>query len=185
MRRPWGAPGREMEKTQDAFRTIGEVAQELDLPQHVLRFWESKFTQIRPVKRAGGRRYYRPDDVRLVAAIRVLLYSEGYTIKGVQRILKEQGARAVVEASRAKGRGAAAATVEGAPETAKRPAEGALAEFLPPLEQPPAAAPPEDRPPPTGPTAATRLSPQDRHRMEAILAELVECARILEEARRK
>ncbi|PPQ31510.1 MerR family transcriptional regulator, partial [Rhodoblastus sphagnicola] len=90
-----------MEKTTEAFRTIGEVADELDLPQHVLRFWETKFIQIRPVKRAGGRRYYRQDDVALVAAIRVLLYSEGYTIKGVQRILKEQGARAVIAASNA------------------------------------------------------------------------------------
>ena len=86
-----------MEKTQDAFRTIGEVAEELDLPQHVLRFWETKFSQVRPVKRAGGRRYYRPDDVQLLGAIRILLYSEGYTIKGVQRILKEQGVRAVVQ----------------------------------------------------------------------------------------
>ena len=93
-----------MDKTQDAFRTIGEVAEALDLPQHVLRFWETKFSQIRPVKRAGGRRYYRPEDVQLVAAIRVLLYSEGYTIRGVQRILKEQGARALIAASRANGR---------------------------------------------------------------------------------
>lgn len=89
-----------MDKTQDAFRTIGEVAEELDLPQHVLRFWETKFPQIRPVKRAGGRRYYRPEDIQLVSAIRVLLYGEGYTIRGVQRLLKEQGARALMGVAR-------------------------------------------------------------------------------------
>ncbi|RFB80301.1 MerR family transcriptional regulator [Methylovirgula sp. 4M-Z18] len=85
-----------MEKSADAFRTISEVADELVLPQHVLRFWETRFTQIKPLKRGGGRRYYRPDDVELLRAIRHLLYGEGYTIKGVQRILKEQGARAVI-----------------------------------------------------------------------------------------
>jgi DNA-binding transcriptional MerR regulator len=85
-----------MDKSADAFRTISEVAQELDLPQHVLRFWETRFPQIRPLKRAGGRRFYRPYDVEVLRAIRRLLYGEGYTIKGVQRILKEQGARAVI-----------------------------------------------------------------------------------------
>lgn len=89
-----------MEKTADAFRTISEVAEDLDLPQHVLRFWETRFTQIKPLKRGGGRRYYRPEDVHLLRAIRRLLYSEGYTIKGVQKILKEQGARGVIVAWR-------------------------------------------------------------------------------------
>lgn len=82
-----------MEKSVDAFRTISEVADELDLPQHVLRFWETRFTQIRPLKRAGGRRYYRPTDVLLLRNIRQLLYDEGYTIKGVQRLLKDKGLR--------------------------------------------------------------------------------------------
>jgi len=82
-------------KAPDAFRTIGEVADELDLPQHVLRFWESQFPHIKPVKRAGGRRYYRPEDIDLLRGIRRLLYGDGYTIKGVQRILREQGLRAV------------------------------------------------------------------------------------------
>jgi DNA-binding transcriptional MerR regulator len=77
-------------------RTIGEVAEHLDLPQHVLRFWETRFKEIDPVKRAGGRRLYRPRDIALVEAIRHLLYSEGYTIKGVQRILEEQGVEAVI-----------------------------------------------------------------------------------------
>ncbi len=82
-----------MEKSADAFRTISEVAEDLRLPQHVLRFWETRFPQIRPLKRAGGRRYYRPVDTVLLRTIRQLLYDEGYTIKGVQRLLKEQGAR--------------------------------------------------------------------------------------------
>lgn len=84
-----------MEKSPDAFRTISEVASDLGMPQHVLRFWETKFPQIRPLKRGGGRRYYRPDDVDLLKGIRHLLYGEGYTIRGVQRILKENGVRFV------------------------------------------------------------------------------------------
>ena len=84
-----------MDKSPDAYRTISEVAEDLDLPQHVLRFWETRFSQIKPMKRGGGRRYYRPDDVELVRGIRHLLYSAGYTIKGVQRILKDQGAKHV------------------------------------------------------------------------------------------
>jgi DNA-binding transcriptional MerR regulator len=82
-------------KAPDAFRTISEVAAELELPQHVLRFWESRFPHIRPMKRGGGRRYYRPDDVELLRGIRHLLYGLGYTIRGVQRILREQGPRFV------------------------------------------------------------------------------------------
>jgi DNA-binding transcriptional MerR regulator len=88
------------EKSPEAFRTISEVATELDVPQHVLRFWETRFAQIRPLKRAGGRRYYRPDDVDLLRGIRALLYSDGYTIKGVQKILREQGVRHVADLGR-------------------------------------------------------------------------------------
>ncbi len=84
-----------MDKSPDAYRTISEVAEDLDMPQHVLRFWETRFSQIKPLKRGGGRRYYRPDDVELVRGIRHLLYSAGYTIKGVQRILKDQGVKYV------------------------------------------------------------------------------------------
>src|SRR5262245_13194337 len=84
-----------MEKAPDAFRTISEVADDLDIPQHVLRFWESRFQQIKPMKRGGGRRYYRPEDVDLLRGIRHLLYGEGYTIRGVQRILKEHGIKFV------------------------------------------------------------------------------------------
>lgn len=84
-----------MDKAPDAFRIISEVAGDLDVPQHVLRFWESRFLQIKPMKRGGGRRYYRPVDVDLLRGIRHLLYSEGYTIRGVQRILREQGVQFV------------------------------------------------------------------------------------------
>jgi DNA-binding transcriptional MerR regulator len=84
-------------KAPEAFRTISEVADELDLPQHVLRFWETRFRDIKPMKRGGGRRYYRPDDVDLLRGIRHLLYGEGYTIRGVQRILREQGVKFVAD----------------------------------------------------------------------------------------
>lgn len=80
-----------MKKSSDALRTISEVATDLDIPKHVLRFWESKFTQIRPMKRGGGRRYYRPADIELLKAIRHLLYGEGFTIRGVQQIFKREG----------------------------------------------------------------------------------------------
>lgn len=87
-----------MEKSPEAFRTISEVGGYLDVPQHVLRFWETKFTQIKPMKRAGGRRYYRPTDVDLLRGIRHLLYDEGYTIRGVQKLLREHGAGFAIEA---------------------------------------------------------------------------------------
>jgi DNA-binding transcriptional MerR regulator len=85
-----------MEKSRDAFRTISEVADLLDTPAHVLRFWESRFPQVRPVKRAGGRRYYRPTDVALLSGIKRLLHSDGLTIRGVQKVLREQGIRHVM-----------------------------------------------------------------------------------------
>ena len=85
-----------MDKSPDAFRTISEVAEDLDLPQHVLRFWETRFTQIKPMKRGGGRRYYRPIDVELLKGIRHLLYDQGYTIKGVQRLLRENNPQFII-----------------------------------------------------------------------------------------
>lgn len=85
-----------MDKSPDAFRTISEVGEDLDLPQHVLRFWETRFTQIKPLKRGGGRRYYRSADVDLLKGIRHLLYDQGYTIKGVQRLLKDNGNQFVI-----------------------------------------------------------------------------------------
>jgi len=151
-----------MDKSPDAFRTISEVAQSLDLPQHVLRFWESRFPQIRPLKRGGGRRYYRPDDVELLRAIKHLLYDEGYTIKGVQRLFKEQGARSL---------------------TAKSLADEH------PANRPAAAAPPppvvlealeaED----VNPEEAGRLAEDEIRLLHAALAELAECERILSTAR--
>ncbi len=90
-------------KSPEAFRTISEVACELDVPQHVLRFWETRFSQVRPVKRAGGRRYYRPEDVDLLRGIRSLLYSDGYTIRGVQKLLREQGVKYVASIGRTVG----------------------------------------------------------------------------------
>jgi len=91
------AQARRGEKSANAFRTISEVASDLDVPQHVLRFWESKFTQVKPLKRGGNRRYYRPADIELLRAIRQLLHTEGFTIRGVQKLFKEQGSRATVE----------------------------------------------------------------------------------------
>jgi DNA-binding transcriptional MerR regulator len=87
-------------KSPEAFRTISEVSMELDVPQHVLRFWETRFSQVRPIKRAGGRRFYRPEDVALLRGIRSLLYSDGYTIKGVQKVLRDRGWRHVAQLGR-------------------------------------------------------------------------------------
>ena len=106
---------REMpEKSAGAFRTIKEAADDLDVPQHVLRFWETRFSQIRPVKRAGGRRYYRPDDVDLLKGIKRLLHGQGYTIKGAQRVLRERGLRFVQSVGRGRGRGRRALAAGGA-----------------------------------------------------------------------
>ena len=100
-----GAPSvRRDGKSATAFRTISEVAGELDVPQHVLRFWETKFSHIKPLKRGGGRRYYRPEDVALLSRIRDLLYRDGYTIRGVQRLLKENGVRSVMRDASGAGR---------------------------------------------------------------------------------
>ena len=92
---------RVLTKNPDAFRTISEAADEIGVPQHVLRFWETKFSFIRPMKRAGGRRFYRPQDIQVLRGVRVLLHEEGYTIKGVQRLHKEQGVRRLAEAGSA------------------------------------------------------------------------------------
>lgn len=142
------AVNRRLEKSPAAFRTISEVADELDVPQHVLRFWESKFPQVRPLKRGGGRRYYRPEDVDLLGRIRKLLYEDGYTIKGVQRLMREGALRArreAAEAEEAETGGAPEGAVEearaGAPEAGRAEAapldsaargelEGLLAELL-------------------------------------------------------
>jgi DNA-binding transcriptional MerR regulator len=110
-----------LDKSPDAFRTISEVAEDLDLPQHVLRFWETRFAQIRPLKRGGGRRYYRPDDVALLRGIKHLLYGEGYTIRGVQRILRDHGPKHVVALSAALADRAPAAVEAPAPAARREP----------------------------------------------------------------
>ena len=83
-------------KSPEAFRTISEVSEDLAIPQHVLRFWETKFIQIKPIKRGGGRRYYRPEDVEILKGIKNLLYNDGYTIRGVQKVIKENGTRKIL-----------------------------------------------------------------------------------------
>ena len=113
------APAR---KSANAFRTISEVSAALEVPQHVLRFWETKFAQIKPMKRGGGRRYYRPEDIALLRGIRALLYVDGYTIKGVQKLLRESGVRILHERAGSAGAGPAEAAAG-----ARDPAEGAAA----------------------------------------------------------
>ncbi len=103
-----------MEKSPEAFRTISEVAAELAVPQHVLRFWESKFPQVKPMKRGGGRRYYRPQDLNLLRGIRHLLYGDGFTIRGVQKVLREQGVRFVVDCGSGKTPAMASSATDGA-----------------------------------------------------------------------
>lgn len=95
------ASTRAAQKSPDAFRTISEVSEELDLPQHVLRFWETRFAQVKPMKRGGGRRLYRPDHVALLRGIKALLYDDGLTIKGVQKMLREKGAKTVISRGKA------------------------------------------------------------------------------------
>jgi len=162
-----------LEKAPDAFRTISEVAGDLDLPQHVLRFWESRFPQIKPMKRAGGRRYYRPDDVDLLRGIRHLLYGEGYTIRGVQRILREQGPKFVQSVWR-----------PGAPQPAPpRPEERHEAGQLAQDEAPRSlfgllrSAAPGGEAQAHAPTPP--LSEHDRQKLQAALQELAECRRLL------
>jgi DNA-binding transcriptional MerR regulator len=155
-----------MDKSPDAFRTISEAADELDLPQHVLRFWETRFSTIKPLKRGGGRRYYRPEDVLLLKGIRHLLYDQGFTIKGVQKILKDQGARHVA----AIGNGGAVEALP--PPTA--------ADELPEDTLPPGAEiPPED----IAPAYRVSLNGNSRDRLNAVLRDLLECKRLLERAR--
>ena len=84
-------------KSPEAFRTISEVSKDLSLPQHVLRFWETKFVQIKPIKRGGGRRYYRPEDIKLLRGIKSLLYNDGYTIRGVQKVIKDIGTKKILK----------------------------------------------------------------------------------------
>ena len=172
-----------MDKAPDAFRTISEVATELDVPQHVLRFWESRFREIKPMKRGGGRRYYRPDDLDLLRGIRHLLYGEGYTIRGVQRLLREQGVRFVQNVWQ-----------PGAPQPVHQPAEEDeaveppnAAEDAPRLplrraEDVERAARSHEQPPPPEPRIAAPppgLAREEAQKLQAALRELTECRRLL------
>lgn len=158
-----------MDKSPDAFRTISEAADELDLPQHVLRFWETRFSQIKPLKRGGGRRYYRPDDVQLLKGIRHLLYDQGFTIKGVQRILKEQGARHVMSI----GETGAILPIAPPPEAEQGVSHEAAEDVAPMEAHEPAA-----------PVAATSgLGAEQRERLNGILQTLIECRDALQRAR--
>jgi DNA-binding transcriptional MerR regulator len=115
-----------LDKAPEAFRTISEVADELEVPKHVLRFWEAKFAQLKPMKRGGGRRYYRPEDVALLRGIRFLLYDDGYTIRGVQKILREHGPRYVMDFRRI-AEGAAMTEAHAIPDVAAEAAQGKAA----------------------------------------------------------
>ncbi|CCE07367.1 putative transcriptional regulatory protein, MerR family [Bradyrhizobium sp. STM 3843] len=186
-----------MDKAPDAFRTISEVAQELDIPQHVLRFWETRFAQIKPMKRSGGRRYYRPDDVDLLKGIRRLLYGEGYTIRGVQRILKEHGIKSVqglADASAAVSFGAIEETLGQALMETDHPEEEPEDETAEDEDQEAS----EDE----GidfrfveadddildtfrigaPPARAGMKAEDRERLEGVLKELLDCRQLLERA---
>ena len=173
-----------MDKAPDAFRTISEVASDLELPQHVLRFWESRFPQIRPMKRAGGRRYYRPDDVDLLRGIRHLLYGEGYTIRGVQRILREQGPKIVQGVWQP---GAAQPELptsdDRAMEEADRLSPNEAASTLFGLSQP--ARPRGDasiQAPASVPATQPGLQQDDLRKLQAALQELSECRRLIDTA---
>ncbi|SMC52640.1 transcriptional regulator, MerR family [Fulvimarina manganoxydans] len=192
------------DKSTEAFKTIGEVASELGIPQHVLRFWETRFAQIRPLKRGGGRRYYRPEDVALLHGIRFLLYNKGFTIKGVQRLLREQGARFVAAA----GRGDLDIDPNDLPEP--------VADEAPPQRQPVLAAVPDDldlvvstphapsparEATPTGEErrtmfgpflkrrprddgmAASHLSAVQADALQSVILDLLECKRLLDQVR--
>lgn len=166
-----------MDKSPEAFRTISEVAEELDIPQHVLRFWESRFHEIKPMKRGGGRRYYRPQDVDLLRGIRHLLYGEGYTIRGVQRLLREQGHRFVQSVWRPGAPQPTPAKGERDPRPASREASP-IAEDLPEeADVPDRSSEPEQVTAPQG-----RLSPMQVQQLRSALQELVDCRRLLQDA---
>jgi DNA-binding transcriptional MerR regulator len=189
-----------LDKAPDAFRTISEVAEEINVPQHVLRFWETRFTQIRPLKRGGGRRYYRPDDVNLLRGVRHLLYGEGYTIRGVQRILREEGLSFVQEVWRP---GAELPLLKALDdevdnETANE-ADKAENRAAPRLSGEPsffdASSPTAGSAAPGGETAGTRREPtivpplptagidsENRRKLQSALDELMSCRRVIDAA---
>lgn len=182
-----------MEKSPDAFRTISEVAAEIDVPQHVLRFWESRFPQIRPMKRGGGRRFYRPEDVDLLRGVRHLLYGEGYTIRGVQRILREQSVAFVQDVWRA---GAAPPPPQSDEDRAEDEGEAARGTqaaapspfaFAAPRQRSDEGRAPVRREPSLAPADAGKpkpatLSGDQRRQLHAALDDLIACRDLLEAA---
>jgi DNA-binding transcriptional MerR regulator len=184
-----------VDKAPDAFRTISEVAEEIDIPQHVLRFWESRFTQIRPLKRGGGRRYYRPEDVDLLRGVRHLLYGEGYTIRGVQRILREQGLSFVQSVWRAGAEPPPPELPEDEADDADMPTAAAIepakerSHFALPIDAPRGETTASRREPTLMPPAAVaqargRLGAGDeaRRKLRMALDELVACQHLLDAA---
>lgn len=160
-------------KSADAFRTISEAAEELDVPQHVLRHWEEVFGQIRPMRRAGGRRYYRPADIDVLRGVRVLLYDERYTTKGVQKIFKENGVKYIAELGRLAAAGQSVAL--------RAPLiDEDAGDRLPADTE---AAAPADTPPKTVNTSGeARLSPALRERLSSLLSRLEKAQDTLDEA---
>jgi DNA-binding transcriptional MerR regulator len=174
-----------LDKAPEAFRTISEVADEIDVPQHVLRFWESRFGQIRPMKRGGGRRFYRPEDVDLLRGVRHLLYGEGYTIRGVQRILREQGIGFVQDVWRAGAQPPPPPTDDdradddGDPSPLAFPAQRAPSDQArAPARREPSFAPADAGKQPQAPT----LSGEQRRQLRTALDDLTACRGLLEAA---
>jgi len=179
-----------VDKAPDAFRTISEVADELDIPQHVLRFWESRFPQIKPMKRAGGRRYYRPEDVDLLRGIKHLLYAEGYTIRGAQGILRDKGQKFVQSVWQPGAADAADDQLEspeagqGAPQEARRSLFGLLKAPSAPATHESEEEPSEEEASEITPqpAAAPQLSRENVRRLQSVLHELRECRAAIDQA---
>jgi DNA-binding transcriptional MerR regulator len=188
-----------LDKAPDAFRTISEVAEEINVPQHVLRFWESRFAQIRPMKRGGGRRYYRPDDVDLLRGVRHLLYSAGYTIRGVQRILREEGIAFVqnvwragseppppeTDEDRVEDDGAEAGAHGGAQEAARQSRERLLRVLSPARLDGSAKATTSARREPAMTSRGPGESPvtgEERRKLQTVLDDLIDCRRLIDAA---
>jgi len=181
-----------LDKAPDAFRTISEVAEEINVPQHVLRFWESRFAQIRPMKRGGGRRYYRPDDVDLLRGVRHLLYGAGYTIRGVQRILREEGIAFVQNVWRAGSEPPPPPDADEEAETeavearepsflgllSSRPKDRAAADPSPSRREPTMTAAVSIEPP----SPRLRVSSEDRRKLQTVLDDLIDCRRLIDVA---
>ena len=183
-----------VKKAPNAFRTISEVADDLHIPQHVLRFWETKFPQVKPMKRGGGRRFYRPEDVDLLRGVRHLLYGEGYTIRGVQRILREEGPAFVQNVWRAGAEpppleleedqehddiGSASATERPEPDLSLFPVPSSrhrerVGEELSAERREPTLAPAPS------PSVPRGMKPEEKQKLRAALDELIECGRLLD-----